>query len=297
MLAYDDPRLSLPDGGVGARLQVCVGAAALRKAPQPAATQVSQVLFGETVDLHHQEDGFGLVQSRADGYVGWAEMAALTEPVLVPTHQVVTARLHAYAEPKVTAPPRLHLGRGAGLTATGAGQNAYLEFERAGWIAAHLVAPIDQRAADPAAIAEQYIGTPYLWGGRDGLGLDCSGLVQIAFHACGVACPRDSDMQAAWLGAPISGWDRPSALRRGDLIFWDGHVGLMLDAETLLHANGTFMTTMKEPLAPAIERIAKEYGEPLGARRIDLSKAVGRVPDWLTGLPASSLRPPRQRRQ
>lgn len=286
MLAYDDPRLNLPDGGERARLQVCVGAAALRKAPAPEATQVSQILFGETVCLHHQEAGFALIQSLVDGYVGWAEMAALTKPVLAPTHQVVTARLHAYAEPKVTAAPRLHLGRGARLTATGAGQNGALEFERAGWIAAHLVAPIEQPGTDPAVIAEQYIGTPYLWGGRDGLGLDCSGLVQIAFHACGVACPRDSDMQAAWLGAPISGWDRPGALRRGDLIFWDGHVGLMLDTETLLHSNGTFMTTMKEPLAPAIERIAKEYGEPIGARRIDVSKAAGRVPDWLTGLPA-----------
>lgn len=282
MLAYDDPRLRLPDGGSRARLQVSARAASMRKSAAPDATQVSQLLFGETACLHHEEGAFGLVQSDADGYVGWVEMAAFASPVLAPTHRIVSPRIHAYAAPKVTAAPTRNLGRGARLTATGAADKSYLEFEHAGWIAAHLVAPIDQLDSDPAAVAEQFIGTPYLWGGREGLGLDCSGLVQIAFGACGVACPRDSDMQAAWLGEAISGWDQPGALRRNDLIFWDGHIGIMLDGETLLHSNGTFMTTMKEPLGPAIERIAKEYGEPLGARRIDLSKAVGAAPTWLT---------------
>jgi cell wall-associated NlpC family hydrolase len=281
MLAYDDPRLILPEGGSHARLQVSAGAASMRKSAAPEATQVSQVLLGETVRLHHEQGAFGLVQNEGDGYVGWVLMDALSAPVLAPTHRVIAPRLHSYADPKATAAPNFNLGRGAVLTATGAQENGYLKFERAGWIAAHLVAPIDQLETDPAAVAEQFIGTPYLWGGRDGLGLDCSGLVQIAFGACGVACPRDSDMQAAWFGEAIAGWDQPGALRRGDLIFWNGHVGIMLDAETLLHSNGTFMVTMKEPLGPAIERIATEYGEPIGARRIDLSKAVGAAPAWL----------------
>nr|WP_070960620.1 NlpC/P60 family protein [Hyphomonas sp. Mor2] len=282
MLVYDDPRLTLSDGGSRVRMQVSAGVASLRKAPEPDATQVSQILFGETVRLHHESGAFGLVQCEADGYVGWVLMEALSAPVLTPTHRVISPRLHAYAEPKVTAAPNFVLGRGAVLTATGGTSKAYLEFERAGWIASHLVAPIDQLESDPASVAEAFIGTPYLWGGRDCLGLDCSGLIQIAYGACGVACPRDSDMQAAWFGEPIADWNTPGNLRRGDLVFWDGHVGIMLDAETLLHSNGTFMTTMKEPLRPAIERIAKEYGEPIGARRIDMSKAVGAAPAWMT---------------
>lgn len=285
MLAYDDPRLILPGGGSRERLQVSAGVASMRKRPEPDAMQVSQVLFGETVRLHHEEGEFGLVQSDGDGYVGWVLMEALSAPVLTPTHRIAAPRLHAYAEPKVIAAPNFVLGYGAFLTATGAQSGAYLEFERAGWIAAHLVAPINQLETDPAAVAEAFIGTPYLWGGRDCLGLDCSGLIQIAFGACGIPCPRDSDMQAAWFGDPIEDWDQPGQLRRGDLIFWDGHVGIMLDSETLLHSNGTFMTTMKEPLAPAILRIAKEYGEPTGARRIDLSNAAEAAPAWLT-LPA-----------
>ena len=282
MLSFDDARLTLPDGAEGLRLQVTGGIAALHKAPQDGAVQVSQLLHGETLRLHHEERGFALVQCETDRYVGWARVGKLAASVIEPTHRVRVARLHAYAEPKVTATPNVLLGMGARLTSAGEDEGAYHRFERVGWIAKHLVAPIDTFETDPATVAEKFIGTPYLWGGRDCYGIDCSGLIQIAFGACGIACPRDSDMQQAWFGAALSDWRQPGTLQRNDLIFWDGHVGLLLDAGTLLHSNGTFMTTMAEPLAPAIERIAKEYGEPLEARRVDLSKAVGVVPDWLT---------------
>ncbi|MEO0606897.1 MAG: NlpC/P60 family protein [Pseudomonadota bacterium] len=281
MLSFNDPRLVLPEGGQGVRLQVNAGVAALRKSPEPDATQVSQVLHGETVHLHHEAGEFGLVQCAQDRYVGWVLMAALSAPVLAATHRVLVSRLHTYAEPKITAAPHFVLGIGARLSATGAQDGRYLQFERAGWVPDHLVAPIDTLESDPVAVAERFLGTPYLWGGRDCLGWDCSGLVQIAFGACGVAAPRDSDMQQAWLGDPIADWQTPGALRRGDLIFWKGHVGLLAGPDTLLHANGTYMTTMTEPLAPAIERIATEYGEPLEARRVDISALSGVRPAWL----------------
>ena len=282
MLDFNDSRLTLPEGGLRQRMQVNVGVASMRKAPQSDATQVSQVLFGETVILHHEEGEFALVQNETDHYVGWVLMAALSTPILAPTHRVATTRCHSYAAPSVTAVPRFMLGRSALLTATGTEDGAYVEFERVGWIAAHLAVSLDQLHTDPAAVAEQFIGTPYLWGGRTAQGLDCSALVQLAFGVCGVLCPRDSDMQHAWCGEEICNWNALGSFRRGDLIFWKGHVGIMLDPETLLHANGTFMTTMKEPLRPAIERIAKEYGEPVGARRIDVSNSVGVTPAWFT---------------
>ena len=281
MLSFDDPRLSLLDGGARTPMQVRAGVAALRKAPAPDATQISQVLHGETVILHHEEGEFGLVQAAADRYVGWVLMEALSAPVLAATHRVTAPRLHAYAEPKITAAAQFVLGVGARLTATGDRDGRYIKFERVGWVVDHLVSPIDAFDTDPVAMAERSLGTPYLWGGRDCLGWDCSGLVQIAFGACGVTAPRDSDMQQAWLGEPIENWQAPGALRRGDLIFWKGHVGFLADADTLLHANGTFMTTMTEPLAPAIRRIANEYGEPLEARRVDVSALKGVEPDWL----------------
>lgn len=282
MLAYDDPRLTLPDGGEDLRLQVSGGIAALHKDPRDGSVQVSQLLHGETLRLHHEENGFALVQNDTDRYVGWARVGKLTASVIDATHRVRVSRLHAYDAPKVTATPNALLGMGARLTSTGEEEGAYQRFERVGWIAKHLVAPVDAVEADPAAVAEHFLGTPYLWGGRDCYGIDCSGLIQVAFGACGIACPRDSDMQQAWFGAPVTDWQEAGALQRNDLIFWNGHVGLLVDSETLLHSNGTFMTTMAEPLAPAIERIAKEYGEPLEARRVDLSEAVGVTPDWLT---------------
>lgn len=282
MLSFDDPRLVLPSGGARLAMQVSAGVAAMRKSPEPDATQVSQVLFGETVTLHHEKGEFGLVQSDADRYVGWVLMAALSAPVLDPSHRVIAQRLHTYAEPKITGAPNFVLGPGAQLTATGNQEGRYVEFERAGWVAEHLVAPIATLEDDPVTVAERSLGTPYLWGGRDCLGWDCSGLVQIALGACGVTAPRDSDMQQAWLGEPIENWQTSGTLQRGDLIFWKGHVGFVAGPDTLLHANGTFMTTMSEPLAPAIERIATEYGEPLEARRIDVPAMKGVEPAWLT---------------
>lgn len=281
MLPFNDKRLTLPPGGDNQQMQVSAGVVALRNAPRPDATQISQILHGETLSLHHEEGEFGLVQCHHDGYVGWALMAALSSPVLSPTHRVTVARLHTYVAPSISAPSHFVLGTGARLVATGERDGRYLKFERAGWIVDHLVAPMDEPETDPAGVAERFLGTPYLWGGRDCLGLDCSGLTQVAFDACGVACPRDSDMQNHWFGDDIPDWHEPGRLRRNDLVFWDGHVGIMLDAETLLHANGTFMRTMSEPLKPAIARIATEYGEPLGARRINLDELRGRQPAWL----------------
>ncbi len=282
MQLYDDKRLRLPDGGSGEAMQASAGVTAVRAAPEPDATQVSQILFGEIVTLHHEEGAFGLVQCRHDGYVGWVLMDALSAPVIDPTHRVIAPRLHTYAAPKITAAPHFVLGIGARLTATGRQEGRYIEFERAGWVVDHLVAPVGMIETDPASVAERFIGTPYLWGGRDCLGVDCSGLLQIAFDACGIAAPRDSDMQRDWFGTSIEDWLAPGALQRNDLICWKGHCGIMLDAETLLHANGTFMQTIQEPLLPAIARIATEYGEPLGARRIDIDGLRGVTPPWLT---------------
>ncbi len=282
MPQFDDPRLMLPTGGAGLEMQVTAGVAALRKLAEPDAEMVSQALFGERVTLHREEGEFGLVQLETDRYVGWALMEALSAPVLAPTHRVSVQRLHVYAAPSIRAAPHYTIGTGAKLTATGRTDGQYSEFERAGWVRSDLVMPIDVLSIDPAEVAQRFLQTPYLWGGRDCLGIDCSGLMQVAFEACGAALPRDSDMQAAWCGKPIEDWQARGALQRNDLVFWKGHVGIMLDPETLLHANAHHMMTAAEPLSQAIERIGKIYGEPIGARRIDLEFEKSRLPDWLT---------------
>lgn len=284
MTDYSDSRLTLPDGGDQFQMQVTAGVTALRKHPEPDAEMVSQALHGETVILHHEEGEFGLVQNQSDNYVGWALMAALSAPVLEPTHRIIAPRLHVYSEPNIRAAPHFVIGTGARLVSSGQRDGKYLKCERAGWVREDLLAPIGEIETDPASVAERFMTTPYLWGGRDCLGLDCSGLVQIAFDACGIVCPRDSDMQFKWFGAPIENWRDTGALRRNDLIFWKGHVGIMLDSATLLHANANDMATAAEPLSAAIARIAKIYGEPTGARRINLANSIGVQPDWLTRL-------------
>lgn len=263
-------------------MQVNAGIASLRKAPAPDAEQGSQVLHGEEVILHHEEGEFGLVQSRHDRYTGWALMAALSAPVLKPTHRVQALRAYVYPEPSIKSSPHFPVSLGALVASEGLEKGRFVKCSRSGWLIADQLAPIGRVEKDPAAIALKYLHTPYLWGARESLGIDCSGLVQQSFGACGVRVPRDSDMQAAWLGAPIDDWTEAGALRRNDLVFWQGHVGIMLNSTHLIHANGYHMAVAAEPLSDAVDRIAPLYGQPVQARRLQFGpKADREGPDWL----------------
>ncbi|MDJ0920214.1 MAG: NlpC/P60 family protein [Henriciella sp.] len=281
MPEFDDPRLTLPDGGERTLMQVTAGIVALRKDPEPDAEMASQALHGQHVVLHHEEGEFGLVQSVQDRYVGWALMEALSAPALAPTHRVRALRLYVYPRPSIKSAPRYLISLGGLMVSEEEREGRFLKCARAGWVYEDQLSPVDIYESDPAAVAERYLHTPYLWGGRESLGIDCSGLIQQAFAACNITLPRDSDMQGAWAGDPIEDWQRPGALQRNDLVFWKGHVGIMLDDKTLLHGNGFHMAVAAEPLAGSIERIASQYGEPVGARRVKLSASIGLVPDWL----------------
>ena len=281
MPALDDPRLTLPPGANGLKLQVSAAIAALRNAPEPDAEQGSQLLHGEQVVLHHEDGEFGLVQSTHDRYTGWALMEALSAPVLTPTHRVKALRAYVFPSPSIKASPFFPVSRGALVRCEDEMSGRFVKCTRSGWMVADQLQPVQEVAPDPASIAETYMYTPYLWGGRESLGIDCSGLVQHAFSAAGIVTPRDSDMQSAWLGELIENWGVPGHLQRNDLIFWKGHVGIMLDQDTLLHANGHHMCVASEPLAVAIERIRPQHGEVTHARRVDLATGRTSVPDWI----------------
>jgi len=244
-------------------MRLVIPAAAVRAAPSVDAEQVDQLLFGERFDVLEMEDGFAWGQAARDGYVGFVEAAALSARDLAPTHRVSALRTFSYLEPSIKAPSRGPFSLGALVTAAETA-GVLTRVEGGGWIPAAHLAPIGADFADPAETALKFLGTPYLWGGRDSLGIDCSGLVQQALYAAGRACPRDTDLQAA-LGAPIT----RDALARGDLVFWRGHVGMMLDETRLLHANAHHMAVAIEPLAEAIARIeAAGSGAPTGYRRV-----------------------------
>ena len=245
------------------RMRVAVPSAGLRAAPNSQAEQLDQVLFGEAFDVLEETGPFAWGQAVRDGYVGWVEASALASDECEPTHRVSALRTFAFATPSIKSqsfgPLSLHA-----LVRIAQAEGEMLRVEGAGWIPAKHLAPIGADFCEPAATAERFLGTPYLWGGRDSVGIDCSGLIQQALYGAGLTCPRDSDLQAG-LGAPVE----HAELARGDLVFWRGHVGMMLDAARLIHANAWHMAVEIEPLAGAIERIARRGGgEPTAFRRV-----------------------------
>jgi hypothetical protein len=253
-------------------MQVQAASAAIRKAPDAHAEQWDQLLFGETFQVLEEKDGWSWGQADRDGYVGWVDLRCLTSEVLRPTHWVGVIRTYGFAEASIRAPVLGMYSLNALVTVAeedGDADIKYFKLARGGHVAIHHLSPIGEHLAqDPAGVAERFLGAPYLWGGRDSLGLDCSGLIQQALYACGRACPRDSDMQQA-LGAPLDVGADLKGLKRNDLVFWNGHVGIMLDPERLLHANGHHMATTAEPLADAVARIeAGRGGEPVAFRRL-----------------------------
>jgi cell wall-associated NlpC family hydrolase len=232
-------------------------ATAIRSAPDPAAEQVDQLLFGESFAVIETGRGWGWGQAARDGYVGHVWLSDLGKGALLATHRVSALRAYAFSEPGIKSRPVGLYSLGA-LVAVEAEDGKFLKGEGTGWFARNQLEPIGAAETDAAAVAERFLGAPYQWGGRESLGLDCSGLVQQALHACARACPRDSDMQME-LGQAVA----QTALQRGDLVFWKGHVGMMLDAARMIHANAFHMQVQIEPLAEAVARI----GEPTGLRR------------------------------
>lgn len=282
---FKDMRRVRPDGTPSA-FQVSAGAVAIRQTAAPDGEVVTFALHGETLDVFREAGEFGLVQCRRDGYTGWALMEALSAPVLAPTHKVAALRTYAFSEADLKSSPHFMLSLGARVATTGRQEGPWIECGRAGWVHQSHLAPLDKFEDDPAAVALRFLEAPYLWGGRESLGLDCSGLTQQAFEACGVLLPRDSDMQQAWAGTEVSEsvpiCPENGALCRGDLVFWQGHVGILTAPDRLLHASAHHMSVAEEPLMEAIERIEKSAGPVTGIRRIDLATARGKAPAWFS---------------
>jgi cell wall-associated NlpC family hydrolase len=254
------------DGHVRQVLRPVLG---LRREPHFAAGLDTEVLFGERVVVFEERDGWAWLQLARDRYVGYARLDGLTDELTAPTHRVRAPGTFVYPRPDIKAPPLFHLPLNAELTVIGS-DGPFVELTRGGFVISRHTAPQEEAARDFVAVAERFDGTPYLWGGKTRLGLDCSGLVQIALQAAGLACPRDSDMQEAELGDTVlvpADLTAPDVLRRGDLVFWPGHVGIMTDGIMLLHANGHHMTTVIEPLVETAQRIERDTGHRIRAIR------------------------------
>ncbi|KWV44743.1 peptidase P60 [Bradyrhizobium macuxiense] len=251
----------------GEQFEVFEAIAPLRKAPSAEAELMTQALKGERVTIYDRNgEGWAWGQLVDDGYVGWIPDAALMDPAAAPTHRVTALRTLAFPGPSIKLPPADALVMGTKLTVIR--EDGPFAVTREGWHLPRLhVGALNAMERDFVAIAERFVGTPYLWGGKSSLGIDCSGLVQVALTAAGTGCPRDSDMQQEGLGRELSAAEQKH-LQRGDLIFWKGHVAIARDASTIVHANAHHMATVIEPTQAAIARIKAAGSEVLAIKRL-----------------------------
>jgi cell wall-associated NlpC family hydrolase len=248
--------------------EVVEALAPVRREPRPDAALDTEALKGERVTIYDDNgEGWAWGQLAADGYVGWLPSNALSQPGAPPTHKVSALRTLVFPGPSIKLPPIEALPFGARLPIARM-EDRMAVTPAGGYVPATHLQPIDVNEPDFVAAAERFVGAPYLWGGKTALGLDCSGLVQIALSACGVACPRDSDMQEAALGAPAATLGDFSKQQRGDLIFWKGHVAIARDSATLIHANAFHMAVAIEPIATAVARIRGAGSEVTSVRRL-----------------------------
>jgi cell wall-associated NlpC family hydrolase len=250
--------------------RIAAPVADVKREPRADAGMDTQFLYGDAVTVFDEADGWAWVQGRRDSYVGYVETSALGPEGDPPTHLVSVPRTFLYPGPDLRFPRRAALSMGSAVAVVGTaetrGTTYALLASGEAIIAAHL-RPVGEHAADYVSVAELFEGTPYLWGGVSGFGIDCSGLVQLAMYMAGRDVLRDSDMQASGLGVPIEPGQDYAALQRGDLVFWKGHVAIMTTPDDMIHANGHTMLVSREGLREAVARIGYLYGGPTGFRR------------------------------
>jgi cell wall-associated NlpC family hydrolase len=265
---------------------VCEPVVSLKGAINPDSDNIHQLLMGEMVWIFEDINEQKWVQSRVDGYVGYATSRSVSqEPEPSPltaaaanangsTHIVSVPTTFCYPKAELRNPPLYSLSMGSQVTI-----RSYRELRGTKYamlagggalIKKHLI-EIDKFQSDYVGICESLLNTPYLWGGSSAFGIDCSSLVQLSMRMCGTQVLRDSDMQAATIGIELDAGENYQNLKRGDLIFWRGHVGVhqgsIDDIPQIIHSSGHTMNVASEPLHQAIERIAYLYESPIGFRR------------------------------
>ncbi len=256
----------------GQLAQVRRASVPVRLRPEPMCGLETEALFGEDVTVYEQKNGWSWVQLNRDHYVGYVPSDTLSSQIARATHRVKSIGTFVYPSATVKTPPMAHLSINTQVSVEEEGDE-FCKLETGGFVVSRHVAPLDRFAKDFVEVAERLIGTPYLWGGRTRVGIDCSGLVQVALEAAGFRPPRDTDMQQSEIGSAVLVPEDLEGLRRGDLIFWKGHVGIMVDGIMLLHANGYHMTTVVETLPEAAARMSRTTGTIVAIKRLESLRA------------------------
>lgn len=233
----------------------------VREKNAASAPAVSQLLYGEEFHVLDVTGDWAWGFCGHDGYVGYVLRDALDPVSEAPAFRVTSISAPVFASADIKSPVVANLPMGAIISGTLEGD---LIATAHGYVHSRHVTQGTQSAEDYVAVAQRFLGQPYVWGARGGGGLDCSGLVQMALGMCGHKVPRDTDMQREGIGSDIA---EGAALQRGDLVFFPGHVGIMTDGEHILHANAYWMAVVIEPLADVLARLQAEHEQPIIARR------------------------------
>ncbi len=260
----------------GTAQRVVTNIAPIMREPSEQAARETELLFGEDVVTYEEANGWSFIQAKQDGYAGYVQSKSLALPLAPspasgkgnvtnpPTHKVRTLRTYIFSQPDIKSPP-IHLISLEAPLQVKAVEGRFAELAEGGYVVADHLREIEHYADDFVAIAQSFLGTPYLWGGRSSFGLDCSALVQLSLAACGVKALRDTDMQENSLGQHI---DDKSARLRGDLVFWKGHVAIVIDDHQIVHANGTAMMVSIDPLTEFCDKVRAESGEITSIKRV-----------------------------
>jgi cell wall-associated NlpC family hydrolase len=273
--------------------QVAAPSAPIRVAPRFDAHLATEALSGELLTVYDTRDGWAWVQLHEDGYVGYTTLDTLSSVIEDNTHRVSARLTYIYPAPDMKAPPITKLSFSSTVAPIGKQEGRFAELSRGGFIFVDHLVGIRERAKDFVRVAERLVGVPYLWGGKTTLGIDCSGLVQIALQAAGVPCLRDSDMQLESAGEPQDPANL-DAIQRGDLLFWKGHVAIAQSGDWMIHASGHHMEVVVEQIRRAVERTAETHGPLIAVLRPAIepasAAAVPQQPNAARPNPASAPR-------
>lgn len=257
----------------GRLARVTAAAMALHRGPDYDTPVETQLIYGDDVTVYDEQGNWAWVQNNRDGYVGYLPKGCLSGDMQQPTHKVTALSTFAYGKPDIKTPLPYRLYMNSRLRVVGEA-GGFVKLADGRYVHRSHVGRLDDVADDFVSVAERYVEVPYLWGGRTCDGIDCSGLVQLAFEFAGLACPRDADMQMQMDGRDID-LGGMEEMQRGDLIFWKGHVAIMLNDMMLLHANAHHMKVSVEAFHKVVSRVASDGGGDLVAIKRPLRLSAG----------------------